>query len=73
MWNIQAAWVYLTAMPVFAFMTSPTPDNNFGPQFIVGASIWAIGMGIEIIADSQKSWWREQPENKGRYIVSHQL
>ena len=69
-WNIQAAWVYLTAMPVFAFMTSPTPDNNFGIQFIVGASIWVIGMALEIISDSQKSWWREQPENKGRYIVS---
>jgi steroid 5-alpha reductase family enzyme len=34
----------------------------------VGFALWAIGFGIEVAADRQKSAWRELPTSKGRFI-----
>ena len=36
----------------------------------VGGLTWAIGFGIEVVADRQKSVFREEPANAGRFISS---
>ncbi len=33
-----------------------------------GFALWALGFGIEVTADRQKSAWRELPTSKGRFI-----
>jgi steroid 5-alpha reductase family enzyme len=35
---------------------------------IVGFIVWLIGMSFETLADTQKSRWRANPENKGKFI-----
>ena len=37
---------------------------------IVGLVVWIIGFGFEVIADHQKSQFRSQPENKGKFITT---
>ncbi|MEO0800463.1 MAG: DUF1295 domain-containing protein, partial [Pseudomonadota bacterium] len=34
----------------------------------VGIAVWALGFGIEVIADWQKSRWRENEANRGKFI-----
>ena len=34
----------------------------------IGFLIWMVGFGIEVIADNQKSQFKKDPENKGKFI-----
>ena len=36
----------------------------------VGLAVWAIGFGIEVVADRQKREFRRQPGNRGRFITT---
>lgn len=45
--------------------------HDFGPAALVTADIvgivgWSFGMGVEVMADMQKSAWRARPENKAK-------
>jgi steroid 5-alpha reductase family enzyme len=46
-----------------------TPNANpLGNVFFIGAAMWLIGMGIEVIADNQKSAFKADPANEGKFI-----
>lgn len=66
-WTIQGLWVLLTAAAALAIITGGvrTPLGALG---IVGIAVWSIGILIEIIADGQKSKFRNDPGNKGKFI-----
>lgn len=66
-WTLQGLWVLLTAAAALAVITGGTrePLNAIG---ITGITIWAIGFMIEIVADAQKSAFKRDPSNKGRFI-----
>lgn len=66
-WIIQALWVTLTAGAAWAAITS-AGRAPVDVLTIVGVVIWALGFGIEIVADLQKSRFRADPANKGRFI-----
>ena len=68
-WTLQGLWVLLTAAAALAVITGGVrePLDAVG---IVGIAIWAVGMLIEIVSDRQKSAFREDPSNKGRFINS---
>lgn len=74
-WNIQALWVILTAFPVFSLNSLRVLDG-YGESGVpaislldfLGWSIWSIGFAIEVSADRQKSIFRQQPENAGKFI-----
>lgn len=66
-WNIQALWVFVTAYAVL-IANATTSERGLGPLDYVGLAIWVLGMGIEALADHQKSVWRENPANKGKFI-----
>lgn len=68
-WTLQGLWVLLTAAAALAVITSDV-RVPLGTVGMIGIAIWAIGMLIEIIADRQKSQFRANPENKGRFISS---
>ena len=36
----------------------------------LGIAIWVIGFGIEVVADQQKSAFKRDPANEGRFITS---
>ncbi|MHB8049621.1 MAG: DUF1295 domain-containing protein [Coriobacteriia bacterium] len=66
-WIIQALWVTLTAGAAWAAITS-AGRAPIDALTIVGIVIWAVGFGIEIVADLQKSRFRAEPANKGHFI-----
>jgi steroid 5-alpha reductase family enzyme len=66
-WTLQGLWVFLTASAALAAITAGY-DVRLGALDGIGAAIWAIGFGIESIADSQKRRFRGDPDNEGRFI-----
>ncbi len=68
-WTLQALWVLLTAAAGLAVITGGASEP-LGAIGIVGIGIWALGMLIEIIADRQKSAFRKNPSNEGKFIHS---
>lgn len=68
-WTLQGLWVLLTAAAALAVITGGVREP-LGIIGIVGITIWAIGMLIEIIADRQKSNFRANPDNAGKFIYT---
>jgi len=66
-WEIQSLWVFLTAFCVY-IVNSSSEQVGLDALDYVGLVVWVIGFSIEAIADRQKSVWRSNPENKGRFI-----
>lgn len=68
-WTLQGLWVLLTASAAFAIITGGTREP-LGAVGIAGVIVWAFGMIVEIMADRQKSAFKRDPSNEGRYIDS---
>ncbi|MGM0385622.1 MAG: DUF1295 domain-containing protein [Actinomycetota bacterium] len=68
-WTIQGLWVTLTAAAAWVGITS-TQRVAFDWVAVVGLVVWAIGFGIEVVADAQKSRFKADPANEGRFINS---
>jgi steroid 5-alpha reductase family enzyme len=66
-WTIQGLWVTLTLAAALATITTTT-RRELGWFAVVGAVVWGIGFAFEVVADAQKSRFRANPENKGRFI-----
>jgi len=66
-WTLQGTWVFITAGAALAAIMTPNTDP-LGNIFFVGAVMWVIGMGIEVIADNQKSAFKADPANDGKFI-----
>lgn len=66
-WTIQALWVFFTGCAAYTAMASEN-EAGFGGFAIAGAIIWLIGFGIELRADAEKSAFKADPANKGRFI-----
>lgn len=66
-WTIQGLWVTLTAAAAWVTITSAhrVPLDLFA---LAGALVWLLGFGIEVVADAQKSRFRADPANRGRFI-----
>lgn len=68
-WTLQALWVVLTAACAFAVITSSS-GQPLGAVAWLGISIWVFGFVIEVVADNQKSNFKKNPNNRGRFIDS---
>jgi steroid 5-alpha reductase family enzyme len=68
-WTLQGLWVSLTLAAALAAITT-TVRKDLGVVAIIGLLIWAAGFGVEAVADLQKSRFRADPANKGRFIHS---
>lgn len=68
-WTLQGLWVSFSLAAALAAITSEVrvPFDAFAAA---GLLVWLFGFGIEVAADLQKSRFRAQPENKGRFIQS---
>lgn len=66
-WTLQGLWVTFTMSAALAAMTTST-RKELGWFALAGFLIWAFGFSIEVLADAQKSRFRAQPENKGKFI-----
>ena len=68
-WTLQGMWVSLCSLSALTAMSSPSGIvvNGF---FFIGIFIFISGLLIEIIADHQKTQFRNKHENKGNFISS---
>lgn len=66
-WTLQGLWVLLTAACALVVITGGNREA-LGIVGYVGIVIWTIGILIEIVADQQKSAFRADPANKGKFI-----
>jgi steroid 5-alpha reductase family enzyme len=66
-WTLQGLWVSFSMAAALAAITSAA-KQEFDIFAIIGLLVWLFGFGIEVIADWQKSQFRAEPENKGKFI-----
>jgi steroid 5-alpha reductase family enzyme len=68
-WTLQGLWVTLTLAAAMVAITT-TERQGLGPFALIGFLVWALGFAIEVTADMQKSRFRADPDNEGRFIRS---
>jgi len=66
-WTLQALWGFLTLAAALVVLTS-NKVVDLGVYAIIGLVIWVVGFGIEVIADRQKTQFKEDISNKGKFI-----
>jgi steroid 5-alpha reductase family enzyme len=66
-WTIQGLWVTFTMAAALVAITTTT-RKDMDLFAVVGFLIWAFGFTIEVVADSQKSRFSANPDNKGKFI-----
>lgn len=66
-WTLQGLWVVLTMATALAIITSSN-SKPLGIIGYIGIAVWAIGFLIEVVSDNQKSAFRANPENHGKFI-----
>ena len=67
-WTLSALWVFLTTVNAITLIAL-NPLEPIGIFFIMGALLWLLGFGFEVIADRQKKYFSEKPKNEGRFIT----
>ncbi len=68
-WTLQGLWVFLTLACALAVITG-LDREDFGVFAVVGTVVWVAGFSIEVAADRQKSAFKRDPSNGGRFITS---
>jgi steroid 5-alpha reductase family enzyme len=71
-WMGQGAWVYLNAFPLWIINSVSNPDvqkpaDAITALDIVGWSMWVLGWGCELLGDRQKSAFKADPANRGKF------
>ncbi len=68
-WTIQGLWVSLTMAAALAIITAED-RVEVGVIGIVGIVVWLVGFAIEVTADRQKTAFKQDPANEGRFITT---
>ncbi len=68
-WTLQGLWVTLTLAAALAAITTTT-RRGLDVAAYVGAAIWLAGFTMEATADLQKSHFKADPQNRGKFIRS---
>jgi steroid 5-alpha reductase family enzyme len=68
-WTIGGLWVLVTMAAGLAALTSNT-TVEIGVLGYLGIGLWVFGFVVEVIADKQKTQFRKDPANQGRFITS---
>lgn len=66
-WTIQGLWVLLTAAAALAVITNGNRES-LGVIGYIGIAIWFVGFLVEVVADQQKSRFKADPANEGKFI-----
>lgn len=68
-WTVQGLWVLLTLAAALAVITA-RDRRAIGVVGVIGLIVWAVGFAIEVIADRQKSAFKADSANDGRFIAT---
>lgn len=66
-WTLQGLWVLLTAAAALAVITGGVREP-LGAIGIAGIALWCFGLSIESVADWQKTKFKNDPSNEGKFI-----
>jgi steroid 5-alpha reductase family enzyme len=66
-WTLQGLWVALTLAAALAIITTQVRRSP-GIFAYTGLGLWLLGISLEALADYQKSRFRSDPANKGKFI-----
>lgn len=66
---LQGLWVSLTAGAALAALTS-THIPPLGATDAASLAVFALGFGLEVVADRQKRAFRKNPANRDRFIAT---
>jgi steroid 5-alpha reductase family enzyme len=66
-WTIQGLWVTFTMAAALVAITT-TARKEIDLFVVIGFLVWIFGFTFEVIADSQKSRFNANPDNKGKFI-----
>lgn len=66
-WTLQGLWVTVTASCALVVLTR-AEAQPLGLWAVAGSALWLLGMAIEVVADWQKSRFKADPENRGKFI-----
>jgi steroid 5-alpha reductase family enzyme len=66
-WTLQGLWVTFSLAAALAAITSET-RLSLGIYALVGFLVWLFGFAFEVIADAQKSQFKADPKNEGKFI-----
>jgi len=66
-WTVQGLWVTFSIAAALAAITTEL-RLELGVFAWIGFLVWAFGFGFEVIADRQKSQFKEKPENDSKFI-----
>jgi len=66
-WTLQGLWVTFSLAAALAAITSEF-RLDLGIFALIGFLVWLFGFGFEVIADRQKSQFKADPENDGKFI-----
>lgn len=68
-WTLQGVWVFVTLLAALIVLATD-PDRSLDSFALVGGAIWLFGFAVEAVADAQKSRFKADPANQGRFIRS---
>lgn len=68
-WSVQAVWVTVIQLPVI-LLNDRADMAAVNPLDFLAMVAWLAGFLIEAAADSQKTAFRDCPDNKGKYITT---
>lgn len=66
-WVLQATTVWVVLIPASIYL-SIVKNPSITPLYIAGLIIWAIGFFVEFVSDAQKYSFKNNPDNKGKWI-----
>jgi steroid 5-alpha reductase family enzyme len=69
-WTVQSVWCFFVASPVLVVVTSEACATGPSSLDILGWGVWLFGFAFEVIADQQKTRFRADPANKGKFITT---
>jgi steroid 5-alpha reductase family enzyme len=68
-WTIGGLWVLVTMAAGLAALTSNI-SAELGVLSYIGVALWLFGFVVEVTADNQKTGFRENPDNRDRFITT---
>lgn len=68
-WTLGGTWVFITLAAALVILTN-SEERGVDGFVIAGLALWVAGFTVEVVADAQKSRFRADDSNAGRFISS---
>ena len=71
-WTVQACWIWITLAPtmILNIKGMRSQEKELGTSDYIGWALWLAGFLLEVIADTQKSTFRSNPDNHGKWVTT---